>query len=236
LDAITARLLGGQFNRPAPDIAAEPATIRPMEFRHSAQRIWAETVPLPGTLGGRYLRYRGVSIALPDTLRFHCRLWHSGVETYAPAVVGAVFNVDGEQQAIHRTWLDPETAGKARFENPKMTLCPVTGHSVWLGEPATSLVLTEGIESGLSLMQLLGSGVPAWATLSTSGLQSVILPERVRNVLIGADNDKNGAGLAAANALRARLLKEGRNVRVIMPRTVGWDFNDQLQDGGTIDG
>jgi hypothetical protein len=184
-------------------------------------------------LGEQYLRGRGITIALPGTLRFHRRLWHSGARTCTPAVIAAVFDAAGEQRAIHRTWLDPETAGKARFENPKMTLCPVTGRSVWLGgEPTTSVILTEGIETALSLMQLLRSGMPAWATLSTSGLQGVVLPERIRDVLIGADNDENGAGLVAANVLRARLLKEGRNVRVILPRCTGWDFNNELRQRG----
>jgi hypothetical protein len=81
-------------------------------------------------------------------------------------------------------------------------------------------------------MQLLGGGMPVWATLSTSGLQSVVLPEHVHDILIGADKDKNGAGIAAANRLRVRLLKEGRSVRVIMPRVTGWDFNNELRQQG----
>jgi hypothetical protein len=232
LNAIATQFLAGQFNRPVLAIAAALAPTQPAEFLHSARRIWAETTALAGTLGERYFRGRGLTIALPGTLRFHRHLWCSNAETYAPAVVAAVFDVCGEQQAVHRTWLSPLTAGQANFKKPKMALAPVGGRSVWLGEPAISLILVEGIETGLSLMQLLGSGVPAWACLSTSGLQSVVLPERVRDVLIGADNDENGAGVAAANALRVRLLKEGRNVRVIMPRTVGWDFNNELRQRG----
>jgi hypothetical protein len=235
LHAIAARFTSGQFNRVASDTAtvnvqSEQAAERQATFLRVAQRIWGETTPITGTVVEQRLRNRGITITLPDTLRFHPWLYHAGANRYAPAMVAAVFDAAGEQCAIHRTWIDPDTATTAGFEKPKMALCPVAGCAVRLGEPTTSVALTEGIETGLSLMQLAGAGVPAWAALSAPGLRGIILPEHIRDVLIGADNDT--AGLDAANALRARLIEEGRTVRVITPRTPDWDFNDVLRNGG----
>jgi putative DNA primase/helicase len=232
LNAIATLLLAGRFDRQVPATATsppEPAT-DPTEFLRAAQRIWGETIPITGTPAEQRLRGRGITVALPDTLHFHRRLYHAGEGTCAPAMVAAVFDAAGEQRAIHRTWIDPGTGTTAAFTKPKMALCPTAGCAVRLGEPTTSVALTEGIETGLALMQLAGTGVPVWAALSAPGLCSIVLPEHVREVLIGADHDD--AGLDAANALRARLTKEGRTVRVITPHTPGWDFNDELQHRG----
>jgi putative DNA primase/helicase len=224
--AISALLRDGRFNRPAPSAstAAVARVATPEDLLRSAQRRWAETTAIAGTLGEQYLRIaRGITIALPVTLRFHPHLLHpSGVR--GPAIVAAVVDVDDEQCAIHRIWLDPETGGLARFDKSKLSLGATTGCGVRLGEATNAVAVTEGVETGLSLQQL--TGRPAWAALG-SGLRSIVLPPGIRDVLIGADND--AAGIAAANELRARLLGEGRSVRVITPRTPGWDFNDQIR-------
>ena len=55
----------------------------------------------------------------------------------------------------------------------------------------------------------------AWATLGTSGLRAVVLPESVRRVVIAADRD--AGGLRAAAALAERLESEGRRVTIEAP-------------------
>ncbi len=84
------------------------------------------------------------------------------------------------------------------------------------------LVLAEGIETGLSVLQ--ASGKPVWACLSTSGLKSVLLPPEVKTVTIAADGDD--AGLKAAYAAAENWTKAGRTVRVAVPPDPGSDFND----------
>jgi hypothetical protein len=230
LNAVTGLLISGQLHRATPNSAPTTSlptlAVSPCEaFLRAAMRIWDETYPIDRTSAERRLRGRGITIQLPNTLRCHPHLYHSGANIHTPAMVAGVFDVVGAQRAIHRTWIDPSTDAIASFDKPRLALSPTSGCAARLGEVTTSVALAEGIETSLALSQL--TGMPAWATLSTSGMTGVILPEYVRDVVIGADHDT--AGIAAANELRARLLREGRTVCVIMPPTPGWDFNDHLR-------
>jgi putative DNA primase/helicase len=74
-------------------------------------------------------------------------------------------------------------------------------------------------------------GKPAWATISAHGLSCIELPREVRSVIVGADNDRSGAGQDAALKCRRKLEREGRKVRVIFPPTQGQDWLDVLREG-----
>lgn len=56
----------------------------------------------------------------------------------------------------------------------------------------------------------------------------MVLPERIRSVLITGNNDVNGRGQRAAETLGQRLAAEERQVRIAIPDTPGTDFNDVL--------
>jgi phage/plasmid primase-like uncharacterized protein len=75
--------------------------------------------------------------------------------------------------------------------------------------------------------------LPAWAGLGTAGLAEMVLPPLplAAEVIIAADNDANGAGLAAAQRLAERCLAEGRTPRIALPPDVDSDFNDLLRQG-----
>jgi hypothetical protein len=139
-------------------------------------------------------------------------------------MIARVDNVDGELIGVHRTYL---TADWRRYD--RASLGPVAGGAVRLAAAAKTLAVAEGIETALSIFQAIG--IPTWAALSTSGLRGLILPPIVETVFIGADNDANGAGQAAAEAAAERWLTEGREVRIAMPAEVGDDFNDVLLRG-----
>ena len=62
------------------------------------------------------------------------------------------------------------------------------------------MAVSEGIETGLSFMQ--ATEIPTWAALSAGGLQALLLPPEVREVLIAADRDL--VGLNAAQIAAAR--------------------------------
>ena len=66
---------------------------------------------------------------------------------------------------------------------------------------------------------------PAWAALSTSGLQAVDLPPDVREVIVLADADEAGETAARDAALRWK--REDRRVRIAYP-SERMDFNDML--------
>jgi putative DNA primase/helicase len=111
--------------------------------------------------------------------------------------------------------------GKASFEPNKMSLGNIRGGAVRLAMPVSKMAVAEGIETGLSFMQ--ATGMPSWAALSAGGLQALLLPPEVREVLIAADPDL--VGLKAAQIAARRWHHEGRVVRIVSPPE-GNDFND----------
>jgi putative DNA primase/helicase len=59
-------------------------------------------------------------------------------------------------------------------------------------------------------------------------MEAVVVPDLplAREVFILADNDAHARGLAAAQALARRLVREGRVVRVALPDAVDTDWAD----------
>jgi putative DNA primase/helicase len=194
----------------------------------AAMSIWNSTIPARNTLVDVYLRSRGITLPIPASLRFHSALKHTPTGTIWPAMVAIISGADGAPVAVHRTYLARDGKGKAHIKPNKMTLGPCRGGAVRLGELQApgSLAITEGIETGLSVMQ--ATGLPVWASLSADGMKAVKLPPEATTVTLCADNDANGVGKAAAECARKRFLREGRPARITMPPEVGTDFNDLL--------
>src|SRR5262249_33758329 len=137
--------------------------------------------PLCGSAAPAALARVGVGLAIPASIRFHPRLWHSpGI--FLPAMVAAIEDLDGRIVAIHRTYLKPDGTGKAEVEHNKKILAPNNGSAVHLTAGASTLVICEGIETGLSILQAVGLHV--WAALGTSNLGHVELPDFVREIII----------------------------------------------------
>lgn len=208
--------------RPRPQAITRPQAVDSARKMESARLIWSRSVPIPGTLGEKYLRTRGIKIELPGSLRFHPMLGHhDGIG--APAMVAAVQNREGDIAAILRTFLASDGRGKANLKPDKKALGPIRGGAVRLAPPSETLALAEGIETALSVKQ--ATGIPTWAALGTSNLTRVELPGITREVIIAADNDPNCAGESAAQQAAQRFLREGRRVRIVRPPR-GKDFND----------
>jgi len=190
--------------------------------RDLVARIWHQTGPASGSLTACYLASRGIVSPLPSDLHFHPHLRHP-TGAYAPAMVAAVRNFDGDVAGLHRTWLRDDGACKTHLSPAKAMLGICRGGAVRLAEIDDELGVAEGIESGLSVQQ--AADLPVWAALSTSGLTGLVLPARVRHVVILADGDEPGEKAARTAAARWRL--EGRSVRIARPPR-GSDFNDLL--------
>jgi phage/plasmid primase-like uncharacterized protein len=142
-----------------------------------------------------------------------------------PALVAGVQDPAGRVIAIHRTFLSRDGTRKAGVRTPRMCLGPVAGGAVRLAKANGRLAVSEGIETGLSILQ--ATGVPTWAALSATNMANVILPPDIRDVILGPDGDE--AGTTGARQAAKRFAKEGRAVR-IAPAPEGQDYNDMLGD------
>lgn len=187
------------------------------------------------------------------TLRFHpaCPYWHKAsyadrahlVGTF-PALLCLVEDIDGNLVTIQRTYLDPSGAKAApSFDGvllpARKKLSAVRpgasrGAAVRLFDAGSVLAVGEGLESSLAAHVLSGARLPVWAAVDAGGLESIELPDEVREVIVLADRDPNGRGQAAAEKLMQRMLNQGRKARILMPSAAYGekaDWNDVLLKG-----
>jgi hypothetical protein len=158
---------------PRPDPPSGPRMPAPQGSVEAANRLFAISRSLPGTLAERYLRGRAITLG-PDltALRFHPRCYYQtaegGTQTW-PALVAAVTDAAGAVTGLHRTWLDPSGTGKAPIETPRRAMGLLLGNAVRFGKASHLLVVGEGIETVLSLKCAFPS-VPMAAGLSANHL------------------------------------------------------------------
>lgn len=226
-DILTAAgIAPGTYQAPDPAISARRMAEQKAEAEKragQAQRLWTEAQPIGGTLAETYLRGRGITCPIPDTLRFVPSCWHASAQRF-PAMVATVEGCD--RFAVHRTYLATVGAGKADVEPAKAMLGAVQGGAVRLADGPDRLVVAEGIETALSLASgLLRAPATVLAALSTSGIRGLRLPPIPGRLTIAPDGDKAGHEAAHALAIRAHGL--GWQVS-LLPAPDGHDWNDIL--------
>lgn len=217
-----AEMLGGS-NLPSVHVQQSPKNEKPERIAE-ARAIWRGAVPVQGTLAEAYLRSRGLYLPIPDSIRF-AELRYGKKGRQYPCLVAAVGSVDHKLVGIQRTYLNDAGTGKAAVPKPKLSLGRVASGAIRLAPAAAELVVCEGLEDGLTLMQQMGRAV--WVAAGASVLPSMQFPVGVRSIVIGADDDAAGetAAQKAAEAFVARKLK----VRIIRPLEGFKDFNDELR-------
>lgn len=192
---------------------------------HSARGIFASSRTLAGTLGERYLRTRGITIApAGDELRFHAALRYCKGGPIFPAVVAPFRDVHGRLVGIERIFLATNGSAKVPLDPAKKMLGSVRGAAIRFGGVEEFIGLTEGLENALSVRQ--ATGRPVWAAGALGFLSTIALPESVRKVVVFAD-PKPQEIHGAEEAVR-RLIAEGRHARVAYP-AAGLDANDMLR-------
>ncbi|MCV2864592.1 toprim domain-containing protein [Defluviimonas sp. WL0075] len=202
---------------------------RLLEFAKNAERakaIWQEALPIQGSVADLYLRHRGITASLPETLRYHPKCWHGPTARHLPAMIARVDG--GDHFAIHRTYLRQDGLGNADLPNgtKKLMLGACGGGHVELSCAEAPVVVAEGIETALSLASGLLTGPAAiWAALSTSGLVGLRLPRRPGRLIVASDGDNAGRG--AGNKLAFRAAALGWDVS-LLPAPEGSDWNDFL--------
>ena len=217
----------GDYTAPDPATKARHEAKRRAEAEKKARqahRLWCEARPIAGTVAETYLRGRGITCPLPDTLRFCPECWHGPTATRLPAMVALVDGAEGF--AVHRTYLHADGSGKAPLDPAKLMLGATAGGAVRLSGGADSLAVAEGIETALSLLcGLLRRPATVWAALSAPGIAGLHLPPQPGRVTIAPDGDP--AGRKAAHALAGRAHALGWAVS-LLPAPDGRDWNDVL--------
>jgi hypothetical protein len=215
-----------------PDVPVQRKAKAPGGTPAAAARLFAASMPVAGTLAATYLRSRGLTQwGTMSALRFHPKCWHRDEgQTRSiprPALIAAVTDGAGVLQGVHRTWLAPDGRGKADVETQRRAMGHLLGNAVRLTPHDDILVVGEGIETMLSVVEAV-PGLPVWAALSSGHLGAVLLPKGLQRLYIAIDRDP--AGQRAAERLSARALDAGIAVRVLEPRL--GDFNDDLRAYG----
>lgn len=225
------------LGRPQPDLPDRPVPKKakaPGGTSAAAARLFAASKPVAGTLADTYLRSRGLTqVGMMSALRFHPKCWHrdegQSKSIPRPALIAAVTDGAGLCQGVHRTWLAPDGQGKAVVRTQRRAMGHLLGNAVRLTPHDDFLVVGEGIETMLSLVEA-APGLPVWAALSSGHLGAVLLPEGLQRLYIAIDRDP--AGQRAAERLSARALDAGIDCHVLEP-LLG-DFNDDLRANGRL--
>ncbi|MCE9521483.1 MAG: toprim domain-containing protein [Alphaproteobacteria bacterium] len=200
-----------------------------------ALSVYRETVPIAGTPAERYLLGpRGIAKPKrwPADLRFHPAC-PRGAERL-PAMVALMRDIVSDApRGVHRTFLKPDGSSKNTDggEAAKMMLGPSAGAAVKLtpdAEVTLGLGIAEGIETALSVW---GLGWPMWSCLSVGTIAKFPVLKGIEALTIFADHDEKAAGEKGARACEARWVKAGAEVRIVLPKRDGTDWNDVLKGG-----
>jgi Toprim domain len=216
--------------------------------RRRAFDLWIGARDWRDTIVETYLRARGIFTErlenLDDGVRFMPRLDHWTEHHTGPAMLAAFRHPVHGFCGLHATFLRPDGSGKADVDKPKLMLGQVSGCALRLtrGESAltltdaeragvaTTLVLTEGIEDGLSVAAA-RPDLRVWAAGSLGNLGAQPSSPAIASYLICADNDwEKPAAMAAFEKARAALQKHGTIVAVARAHR-GKDMNDLAREG-----
>ncbi len=207
-------------DRPAPrrrPQRTQPAP-QPSPNQDHALEIWRAAQPATGTPAEDYLRGRGITIPVPASVRYRPAVKHTDTGLHLPCLVAAACNVDRRITGIQRIYLTHD-GRKAPLNRPKMALGTLRGSAVRLAPTTDRVWLTEGVEDGLALVQMMAE--PAWALLGAGNFKTVELPEKIRQVILAPDGDEKGQGVIREAAIR--LAGQGREVRVAkLPAGKDW--------------
>ncbi|MEQ1551698.1 toprim domain-containing protein [Sphingorhabdus sp.] len=201
----------------------------------AAKRLFAASKQLTGSLAESYLRSRGIRRAFDlPALRVHPRCYYRpnnddipGTPGAFPALIAAVTDTDGVQTGTHRTWLDPSGGMKANVASPRRAMGNILGNAVRFGTVGDVLIAGEGIETMLSLREVLPT-MPMAAATSSAHLAAILFPQTLQRLYVARDRD--AAGDAAYAILTDRAQAAGIELISLMPEL--GDFNDDLRQHG----
>jgi putative DNA primase/helicase len=176
-----------------------------------ALALWDAANTAPGTLAERYLRWRGIRIPVPPSIRFLSDTNPDPAQLVeSPAVIVGLSRPDGAIIAVQLTFVRPD--GRGRDKNlDRKTIGKLGSGAVRLGPAGETLGIAEGVETALAAMQIFN--VPVWSCLGSSRMCGIALPAECRKVVLFGDNDQPGADAVKRAYLKYR-----------MARSVAWEF------------
>ena len=199
--------------------------------RDHFKKIWDESLPIKDTLAETYLKKRGITIT-SDELRFHPAISHSSTRNLHPTMIAANRLYSTQQIiGIQRTYLS-EDGEKLQHTFSyqvanKMALGTLKQGAVWFKPPTEELGIAEGVETALSVMQVLNISV--FASLGTGLMREIELPPLPLAKTIKIFSDGDYPGYISAKGSGEKWAGEGREV-IYCPAPHGKDFNDMLKD------
>jgi len=207
-------------------------------------------VKIVGTMARDYICDRGIDVGAKlfemRALRFDPECYERETGHKHPALIASIsvpYN-DKLMMAIHRTYLRFDNDGtvlKLDVKNAKKVLGDYRGGYIplWRGEskkilykadPDEWVVITEGIEDGLSIV-MADPSKRVIVAISLANMGAIILPSNVKKVILVKDNDEDNQ--AAENSFQAAVrwhMDHGRRVRIFKtPKKYGKDVNDWLR-------
>jgi len=162
-----------------------------------------------------------------------------------PAILAHMQDAEDNTVAVHRTWLTEDRRGKAPVPKAKkLSESPnAAGAAIRLFDAKGTDVLgiTEGIETAIGARQLCVGGyfeglgkIPIWACYAERNIRNFQIPAwllpTLTKIIIFADNDARGTGVAAAKEFQERMATEHPDliVEIKVPEVVGEDWLDVL--------
>jgi len=201
----------------------------------AARRLFASSRSIQRTIAAAHLRRRGIAdLRDCDALRFHprCYYWPNeddlpDIRTAWPAMIAAVTDLSDNLTGAHRTWLDPSTWAKAPVASPRRAMGNLFGNAVRFGKAQEIMAAGEGIETILSLRQILPD-ISMMAGLSAAHLAAIQFPLALRRLYVARDADPAGDNAMATLVQRT----SAANIELIPLSSELNDLNDDLSQLG----
>lgn len=201
------------------------------DVKKMLNNLWTSSHELKGSDHVcKYLHTRGL-VMQPNNVRYCEECYESETKTKKKAMIAKIVNKDNIPLAIHRTYLQDVVPAKADDITSNKKITPATdilqGCAVRLFPvKERTVIVCEGIETGIACHQLFSHGVHACTTSAL--LEKYEPPTGVRKIIICADNDVNFTGQKSAYKLANRLYNKDYIVDVRVPEQTGKDFVDEL--------